>query len=152
MLTTFSPVKVAVSELEGRRWENLGPMETAFRGPDPLSFGNRVEFTWFGALLLKVCSRGSGIRVIWDYVKNAKSRAPPRAAEVEPAGSSGDSQVHASLTHSSSDTRQLFVIKAADAPWSRLGNTCPPYRRGPASRLPRVSVHKKQILVKPKDL
>lgn len=46
-------------------------------GPDPLSFGNWVEFTWFGALLLKVCSRGIGIRVTWDYVKNAESWALP---------------------------------------------------------------------------
>lgn len=32
-----------------------------------------------------------------------------------------DPQVHASFTHSSSDTKQLLVIKAEDAPWSRVG-------------------------------
>lgn len=49
MLTAFSSAKAEVCE--GRWRENLGWMETAFWGPDPLLFGNRVEFTWFRALL-----------------------------------------------------------------------------------------------------
>lgn len=139
-----------VCELEGRGWEKLGPMETAFWKLHPLKTGSNLLGS--EPCYSKRAPGVSGIRVTWGYARNAKSRAPPRAAEAEPAGSSGDSEVHGSFTHSSSDTRPLFVIKAADAPRSRVGNTCPPYRRGPASRLPRVSVHKKQVLVKPKDL